>query len=86
MNNKIITRKSNEKPVFIDLHDGETVMEESCFKEVARFRLSPKEQKYGIQIPPMVWHSIEVHEPSTILEAKDGKYGLTDLTDLTDRS
>ena len=68
------------------IHDGETVMEESCFKEVARFRLSPKEQKYGIQIPPMVWHSIEVHEPSTILEAKDGKYGLTDLTDLTDRS
>ena len=27
-----------------------------------------------IQIPPMTWHSIEVYEPSTIFEAKDGAY------------
>ena len=57
------------------IHDGETATDESCFKEVARFRICPREQKYGIQIPPMAWHSVEVHEPSTILEAKDGAYG-----------
>ena len=57
------------------VHDGEKAIVESNFKEVARFRICPREQKYGIQIPPMTWHSIEVHEPSTIFEAKDGAYG-----------
>lgn len=56
------------------VHDGETVVVESCFKEVDRFRVCPREQKYGIQIPPMAWHSIEVYEPSTIFEVKDGAY------------
>lgn len=55
-------------------HDGKTAMIESNFKEVARFRICPREQKYGIQIPPMMWHSVEVLEPSTIFEAKDGTY------------
>ena len=56
------------------IHDGEYTQDESCFAEVARFRICPKEKKYGIQIPPGVWHSIEVYEPSTIFEAKDGAY------------
>ncbi len=56
------------------VHDGERVIDETCFKEVARFRICPREKKYGIQVPPMIWHSVEVHEPSTIFEAKDGKY------------
>ncbi len=56
------------------IHDGERALDESCFKEVARFRICPREQNYGIQVPPMTWHSVEVHEPSTIFEAKDGKY------------
>lgn len=56
------------------IHDGETAADESCFKEVARFRLCPREKLYGIQIPQGAWHSIEVHEPSTIFEAKDGAY------------
>ncbi len=56
------------------VHDGEHVIDETCFKEIARFRICPREQKYGIQVPPMTWHSVEVHEPSTIFEAKDGKY------------
>ena len=57
------------------VHDGETAADESCFKEVARFRLCPREKLYGIQIPQAAWHTVEVHEPSTILEAKDGAYG-----------
>lgn len=56
------------------IHDGERAADETCFKEVARFSICPREQRYGIQIPPMAWHSVVVHEPSTIFEAKDGKY------------
>ena len=57
------------------VHDGEVAADEHQFVEVARFRICPRGQKYGIQIPLGVWHSIEVHEPSTIFEAKDGAYG-----------
>lgn len=57
------------------VHDGEVAVDELQFVEVARFRICPREQKYGIQIPLGVWHSIEVYEPSTIFEAKDGAYG-----------
>ena len=57
------------------VHDGETATDETVFAEVARFRICPREQKYGIQIPKGVWHGIVVHESSTIFEAKDGAYG-----------
>jgi len=57
------------------VHDGETAADETQFVEVARFRICPREKLYGIQIPQGAWHSIEVHEPSVIFEAKDGKYG-----------
>lgn len=56
------------------IHDGETAVDETCFKEFARFRVCPREGTYGIQVPKMAWHSVIVHESSTILEAKDGKY------------
>ena len=57
------------------VHDGETAADETCFKETARFRVCPREGLYGIQVPLGAWHTIEVYEPSTIFEAKDGKYG-----------
>lgn len=57
------------------IHNGETAQDESSFKEIARFRVCPREGIYGIQVPIMTWHSIEVKEPSTIFEAKDGAYG-----------
>lgn len=57
------------------IHDGETAIDETQFAEIARFRICPRDQKYGIQIPVGAWHSIVVHEPSTIFEAKDGAYG-----------
>lgn len=55
--------------------DGEKALDETQFVEVARYRLCPREGLYGMQIPLGAWHTIEVHEPSTILEAKDGAYG-----------
>ena len=45
------------------------------FKEVARFRICLREGQFGIQIPKGAWHSIVVHKPSAIFEAKDGAYG-----------
>ncbi len=57
------------------VHDGERAIDETCFKETARFRLCPRKKHYGIQIPAMAWHTIEVYEASTIFEAKDGAYG-----------
>lgn len=66
-----------ELPNVIDggpIHDGEKALDETCFKEISRFRVCPRVGKYGIQVPQGVWHSIEVFEPSTILEAKDGPY------------
>ena len=57
------------------VHDGERAVDETAFQEVTRFRLCPREKQYGIQIPKMAWHTIEVYEPSSIFEAKDGAYG-----------
>jgi len=57
------------------IHNGGKAVDETAFKEVARIRLCPREKKYGIQIPLMAWHTIEVYEPSIIFEAKDGMYG-----------
>ena len=66
-----------ELPNMIDggpIHDGEKALDETCFRETGRFRVCPRVGKYGIQVPQGVWHSVEVFEPSTILEAKDGPY------------
>ena len=57
------------------IHDGEMAADETCFKETARFRVCPRDGQFGIQVPKGAWHSVIVHEPSTILEAKDGAYG-----------
>ena len=56
------------------VHNGESAADESCFAETARIRVCPREGRYGIQVPKGAWHSVVVHEPSTILEAKDGAY------------
>lgn len=52
----------------------EDVVRRCSFREVARVELCPREGKYGVQVPQGVWHTIEVLEPSTIFEAKDGAY------------
>lgn len=50
------------------------VIRKKSFKEVSRQILSPAEGKFGIQIPAGAWHTINIIEPSVILEAKDGAY------------
>ena len=56
------------------IYDGETVVVESGFKKLGRYRVCPREGLYGIQVPKGVWHSIVVREQSTIFEAKYGVY------------
>ena len=43
--------------------------------ETERIYLDPVVGNYGCVVPPGVWHTVEVLEPSVIYEAKDGKYG-----------
>ena len=56
--------------------DGIAIIEgiETRMSECVRIHLCPAEGKFGAQVPPGVWHSVEVYEPSAIFEAKDGKY------------
>lgn len=42
--------------------------------EIQRFMLDPAAGNYGVHIRAGQWHGIEVIEPSTILEVKDGPY------------
>lgn len=56
------------------IHDGESVADDTNFVETARFRVCPREGIFGIQVPLGAWHSVIAYEPSTIFEAKDGKY------------
>ncbi|MDE6436690.1 MAG: WbuC family cupin fold metalloprotein [Muribaculaceae bacterium] len=39
-----------------------------------RYLLDPTIGNYGVQIPAGQWHGIEVLEPTTIFEVKDGPY------------
>lgn len=57
-------------------NDGTVIAEgmQANVFERTRVRLCPREGKYGVQIPPGAWHTVEVYEPSTIFEAKDGRY------------
>ena len=43
-------------------------------EQVDRFLLDPITGNYGVQIPKGQWHGVEVIEPSTIFEVKDGPY------------
>ncbi len=42
--------------------------------QVERFLLDSTQGNYGVQIPKGQWHTVEVVEPSAILEVKDGPY------------
>ncbi len=57
------------------IYNAEVGTEESCFREIARYRICPREGKYGIQVPKGSWHRVIALESSTIFEAKDGKFG-----------
>lgn len=43
-------------------------------EQVERYLLAPTQGNYGVHIPKGQWHTVEVIEPSAILEVKDGPY------------
>lgn len=43
-------------------------------EQTERFLLDPRTGIYGVNIPAGQWHTVEVIEPSAILEVKDGPY------------
>ncbi len=42
--------------------------------QVERYLLDPTQGNYGVHIPKGLWHTVEVIDPSAILEVKDGPY------------
>lgn len=51
-------------------------------EQVDRFLLDPRTGNYGVQIPKGKWHGVEIIEPSTIFEVKDGPYMLLQPEDI----
>lgn len=43
-------------------------------EQIERYLLDPTIGNYGVQIPAGQWHTVEVVDPSTIFEVKDGPY------------
>ena len=43
-------------------------------QETARIQLDPSQGIYGVQIPQGTWHTVEVFQPSVIVEMKAGSY------------
>lgn len=52
--------------------------------QIERYLLDPTIGNYGVQIPKGQWHSVEVIEPSAILEVKDGPYTPLNPEDMMD--
>ncbi len=52
--------------------------------QIERYLLDPAIGNYGVQIPKGQWHSVEVIEPSAILEVKDGPYTPLSPEDMMD--
>ncbi len=44
------------------------------FVEIQRIDLDKEQGNVGLQIPTGIWHTIIAHEPSVIIEMKDGAY------------
>lgn len=54
----------------------------SLGEQIERHLLDPSAGNYGVNIPAGQWHGIEVLEPSTIFEVKDGPYTPLRPTDI----
>lgn len=52
--------------------------------QIERYTLDPTIGNYGVQIPAGQWHTVEIIEPSTILEVKDGPYTPLQSDDIMD--
>ena len=55
--------------------DAQDVVRGRRLRVVDRIELDPAAGRFGCVVPPGVWHTVEVLEPSVIFEVKAGKYG-----------
>ena len=55
--------------------DAQDVVRGTRLRVVERIELDPAAGRFGCALPPGVWHTVEVLEPSVIFEVKAGKYG-----------
>ena len=70
-------RLSAETVVCLRGRLDEVILEErgGVLVEAERIALCPREGRYGCQVARGAWHTVEVVEPSVILETKDRPYG-----------
>ena len=55
--------------------DAQDVVRGRRLRVFERIELDPVGGRFGCVVPPGVWHTVEVLEPSVIFEVKVGKYG-----------
>lgn len=55
--------------------DAQYVVNSKRLKESVRYMLDPSIGNFGCVVPKGAWHTVEVLEPSVVLETKEGKYG-----------
>lgn len=65
---------SNENVVLIRGKVAEVIYDDGGV-ELERFLMDTSVGDFGCVVPAGAWHSVEVLEPSVILEVKDGRYG-----------
>lgn len=66
--------KDTDETVIILKGRMDEVFYDANGKEMARVHLDPSKGQYGVQIPAGQYHSVEVFEPSVIVEFKAGRY------------
>lgn len=70
-----VTSYENDASALPRAMEAGDVVRRTRLVEKERFLLDPATGNFGCVVPAGAWHTVEVMEPSVILEAKDGKYG-----------
>lgn len=65
---------SNETVVLLCGSLSEVIYDEEGH-EVERYRMDARSGELGCVVPAGAWHTVEVMEPSVIMEVKAGRYG-----------
>lgn len=65
---------SNESVVLLCGRVAEVIFDDAG-REVERCLMDTSAGNFGCVVPVGAWHTVEVLEPSVIIEVKDGRYG-----------
>ena len=64
---EVVTYENSSSDAMPMSMDAQDVTRKVEYREVQRIHLCPAEAKYGCQIPKGAWHTVEVIEPSAVL-------------------